>query len=240
MKIAFLSDIHSAAAHFRDALEAARAEGFDRLVILGDLLTYGPEPAQSLEIAQEAVDRDGAVVITGNHDVLYLGGPGAASYAASLPGWIRESVDWTCSQLTDLSSMAALPWQQDWQAGDLYVSHANPFGFGDWTYLRDERSLQAALESLESKTARWGVFGHVHRFQKLLSADGNGAVVTVGSLGQPRDKAERRSQWAIVRTGPAFEVEQRYLAKGWDCVVRGIQATSMSDATKERLCQFYL
>jgi predicted phosphodiesterase len=240
MKIALLSDIHSAAAHFRSALEDARHEGFDQLVILGDLLTYGPEPVETLEIAHQAVALDGALVITGNHDVLYLGGPEAKSYHSRLPDWIRESVEWTSAQLGDGPSIADLPWQPDWQLDDLYVAHANPFGFGDWTYLRDNESFSAALSAVRARSCRWGVFGHVHRFRQLSADDGQSAIVTIGSLGQPRDKAEPGSQWAVVTAGAGFRVEQRRVAKDWNALVRKIEGTSMSPATKERLCQFYL
>ncbi len=44
MRIAVLSDMHAVAEPTGQALRAAEAEGFDALVILGDLLTYGVDP----------------------------------------------------------------------------------------------------------------------------------------------------------------------------------------------------
>ena len=72
MKIAVLSDIHSVSSALDAALDDARAEGFDVLLILGDLLTYGVNPAETLELVHEAVARDGAILISGNHDQMYL------------------------------------------------------------------------------------------------------------------------------------------------------------------------
>ncbi|QNM83407.1 metallophosphoesterase family protein [Sphingomonas sabuli] len=239
MKIAVLSDIHSAAEHFADALEGARSEGFDRLIILGDLFTYGPEPRETLRLTQYAVERDGAILITGNHDVLYRSGAGADAYRAKLPDWIRESVAWTVEQLGGPGAVDALPWHAEWTAERLLVSHANPFGFPDWTYLNGEAAMQQAAEVLQSRGFDWGIFGHVHRFRGYRPADRAGGVYTVGSIGQPRDREDPRGQWAMVTAGPEFSIEQRWIDRSWDSTIRKLRATGLSAPTKERLCQFF-
>lgn len=238
MKIAVLSDVHSAAEHFRDALEAARAEGFDRLVILGDLLTYGPDPVETIALAEDALSNDDAILIKGNHDLLYMDGPERDAYASRLPDWIRESVDWTASQLDNRGRIDDLPWQDEWSDGRLLLSHANPFAAGDWTYVKDDESAAAAAAALEARGFGWGVFGHVHRFRRYLPAN-SARVATVGSIGQPRDKAEPFSQWAMLTSEPQFSIEQRRVERGWDSTAEKIRKTSMSEATRERLCQFY-
>jgi predicted phosphodiesterase len=239
LKIAVISDIHSAADHFRDALHAARSEGFDRLVILGDLFTYGPDPAETLDMAEEAVSVDGAIVITGNHDLLYMRGPQSEEYRARLPEWIRESVDWTTARLEDCDRVGELPWQSEFEQDGVLLSHANPFGFGDWTYLSDEESMAAAARQLRERSFDWGVFGHVHRFRLLVSPDRRAGVATVGSIGQPRDQAERFSQWAMVTLGPEFSMEQRRVERDWSGTIEKIRKSTMSEGTKERLCRFY-
>jgi predicted phosphodiesterase len=238
LKIAVLSDIHSAAEQFRDALDAARNEGFDRLVILGDLFTYGPDPVRCLEIAEEAAARDGAVLITGNHDVLYMEGGEAGGYRAALPEWIAESIEWTSAQLDDRRRVSALPWQDEWTDDGVLFSHANPFGGRDWTYLRDADSVAQASDALRKRGFNWGIFGHVHRF-RLYPNENGGGVATVGSLGQPRDRAEPFSQWAMVTTGPQVSIDPRPLERGWSSTIESICSSSMTEATKERLCQFY-
>jgi predicted phosphodiesterase len=239
VKIAVLSDIHSAAEHFRDALGAARTEGFDQLVILGDLFTYGPDPIETLDLTEEAVSRDRAILITGNHDLLYLGGSESAAYASKLPEWIRESVEWTSAQLRGRTELGRLPWQDEWQDGDLLLSHANPFGAGDWTYLRDAESAAAAAKTLRARSFAWGIFGHVHRFRIYDRNENGAAVCTVGSIGQPRDKAEPFGQWAMITTGPKMSIDQRRIDRDWRATVERIREMPLSEATKERLCQFY-
>ena len=44
MKLAVLSDVHANLEAFRAILDLVRAEGADRVVCLGDLVGYGPEP----------------------------------------------------------------------------------------------------------------------------------------------------------------------------------------------------
>jgi predicted phosphodiesterase len=242
IRIAVLSDLHGAAEHARDALAAALAEGFDQLVILGDLLTYGPQPAEVLELAREATERHGALLIEGNHDQLYLELAGGSSdYFARLPDWIRDSVDYTLRQVGDVRALAELPWQHEWRSGPLLLAHANPFGPGDWTYLRDEPSFERACDVLADRGFRWGVFGHTHRFQRHRSTAHHGVeAVTVGSLGQPRQRPQPVSQWAMLTLdGDALTVEQRIVPRGWDSLLAAIAASPLPDSTKQRLCSFY-
>lgn len=234
MKIAFLSDIHSAATPYAAALEEARREGFDQLIILGDLLTYGPEPERSIELTQEAVERDEAILILGNHDVIYRDGNG---YDRPLPEWIRESIEWTRERL-GADPLGMFDWQEQWSSGPLLVSHANPFGSGDWSYLRTRDDCARAARSLVEQGFAFGVFGHIHR---PMHYEGAGAAVfTVGSVGQPRNREDPRPQWAMGElAGGNFTLTLRPLEHDWRDHCRALRSTNMSEATIEQLCRFY-
>lgn len=239
MKIAVLSDIHAAASHFSDALADAREEGFDQLIILGDLLTYGPDPTETLDLAREARSRDGAIFIRGNHDILYGNDESARAYAARMPDWISHSVEWTSSEIGGPGSLDDLPWQDEWQHDEMLFSHANPFGSGDWSYLNNEQAFARAGEVLAARGLSWGIFGHVHRFRLVRPENGRAGVATVGSIGQPRDTKEPFGQWAMVTTGADVSVEQRRLRRGWQETIAKLREIPLPDETKERLCQFY-
>jgi protein phosphatase len=60
MKILILSDIHGNL----EALEAVLAEPRDELWVLGDLVNYGPNPSEVVEL----VRRHASLIIQGNHD----------------------------------------------------------------------------------------------------------------------------------------------------------------------------
>lgn len=231
MKIAFISDVHSAAAPFERALAEARAEGFDALVIMGDLLTYGPEPQRCLDLAADAAERDGALFLRGNHEEIYEGG----DYVRTLPDWIRESVEWTRARI-DPGALGAFDWRDEWTSGPLLVSHANPFGRGDWTHIRDEEDAARASSVLFGRGFGFGVFGHVHRSREY---DGPAKVFTLGSIGQPRDRDEGRPGWAMgLMDRGSFRLQARFVDHGWDDQRRALRGTTLSPATVDQLCRF--
>lgn len=237
MRIAVISDVHAAAGPLRAALAAARDTGFDQLLILGDLLTYGAEPEETLDLVQDAVERDGALLVRGNHDSIYLDREsGCPGYELTIPAWIRESVDWTCERLQG-RNLGGFTWRDEWSGDGLLAAHANPNGPGDWSYLRTSEDLVAAGAALAARGLSAGLFGHTHRYR--LHADGRRTVLTVGSVGQPRDAA-RTSEWTLICwTGGRLLAERRPMSVEWGTLVRAVRATDLSDDTKDRICRYY-
>ena len=74
MKIVFMSDIHGVPSALKSALSAADSLGYDRIVLLGDLLYHGPrngvpsfyDPEQVADILNGLKDR--IVAVRGNCD----------------------------------------------------------------------------------------------------------------------------------------------------------------------------
>lgn len=64
MKYALISDIHANLDALEQVLKDARAQGAEQIVCLGDVVGYGPRPAETLARVREAC----AVVLAGNHD----------------------------------------------------------------------------------------------------------------------------------------------------------------------------
>lgn len=64
MRYAILSDIHANAAALRTVLVDAQDMHVDKLICLGDVLGYGPDPVQALEMVYSRVH----VCLAGNHD----------------------------------------------------------------------------------------------------------------------------------------------------------------------------
>lgn len=237
MRIAVLTDIHALSGTLEPALSAARAEGFDALLILGDLLTYGVHPAETLDLVQDAVDRDGAILVSGNHDLLYMADADAAAYAAGLPDWLRESVDWT-AQRVPAGAMDRFGWRKDWSQGPLFAAHANPYPFGDWRYIRSIEDAQAASPALTERGYSFGIFGHSHRMRRY---DCDAATIfTLASLGQPRDDRDRTPQWAMVTLDQQqVTVASHPISFNPEDHMKAIHATSMTASTRERLCRFF-
>lgn len=65
MLLLVLSDIHADASALERVLEHARPSGWERAVLLGDLVGYGDEPAETLAILRELPLR---AAVRGNHE----------------------------------------------------------------------------------------------------------------------------------------------------------------------------
>ncbi|RUW76363.1 MULTISPECIES: metallophosphoesterase family protein [unclassified Mesorhizobium] len=196
MRIAILSDIHSNREALDAVLEVVGERGWDELVLLGDLVGYGPDPVYALETAADLVDR-GALCVMGNHDeAIAFNRGGMTENARTAASWTRERL--TSAHVDFLSRLPVSLTSEDRQ----YV-HASAERPGKWLYIRD---VDSAERCLSSSVARFVFCGHTHIpaiyyalpgrrpicFQPLanvaapLSAVGR-LVVNVGAVGQPRD-----------------------------------------------------
>ena len=88
--IAFLSDIHSNMAALGTALAEVERVGADRLICLGDVIGYGPEPREALRTIMERCEFS----LLGNHE------QGAMFYASDFNPRARAAIDWTRDQLS--------------------------------------------------------------------------------------------------------------------------------------------
>lgn len=236
--IVVVSDLHANGLALEAALAQARAGGCDQLVVLGDLLSYGADDAQVLELV-EAELAGGATLILGNHDALYLDLlDGDDGYYRRLPPWLREVADATAQRL-DGARFRALPWRDDLTVDELYFAHAGPFGPRDWTYLNHEADRARARAALTERGARLGVFGHTHR--PVIDA-GPPVIVNPGGLGQPRTAAPGAPAATLlrlrVRDGVATPTIEP-VAYDVAAHLARVRALPLSSATVDKLCSFF-
>jgi predicted phosphodiesterase len=168
--VVVMTDIHANARALRAALHLARQGPMDKLIVLGDLLTYGLEIDETLDLVEEAQERHGAVVLVGNHDQLYFDlEAGNLEYYSGLPVWLKESVDLTMHLLDATRFAARFEWKHEFALDDVLFAHANPYAFGDWSYINSDVDAAGAARTLGDRGFVAGVFGHTHR-QKLYMA----------------------------------------------------------------------
>ncbi len=197
MKLALLSDLHAN----RQATEAvwahAQEQGIDQLVLLGDYVDYGADPAWTVDFVRDQV-RQGAIAVRGNHDDA-IDGHGSADLA----GHVVPSLAWTRQQLSPDQHvfLACLPLTAD--VGPCLMTHANAHDPVNWGYVHNRAE---ATRSLFSTEQRFVFCGHMHQpcLYHLTGAGKSGEFSPVagvpielsparrwlaipGSVGQPRD-----------------------------------------------------
>lgn len=194
-RIAILADIHANREALDAVLERLDALRADQIILLGDLVGYGPDPGYVVDAAMRLVER-GAVCLLGNHDEAVEKGPSGMNEFA------RDAMRWTQTQLTpdQKAFLKSLPMQHLYS--DVHFTHASA-ARGDWPYVRD---VNSALKCLEATLARTVICGHTHvpaifyaatgakptRFVPIANKPaplfgGRRQVVVAGSVGQPRD-----------------------------------------------------
>lgn len=218
MKLALLSDVHANLPALEACLAHAQAMGATRVAVLGDLVGYGPHPAQVVERAM-ALAAAGGILLRGNHDE-------AAQAPAGSPRTAEElSSAWTCGELTAAQRgfIGGLPLTAVVETALLV--HASADEPRAWHYVDQPALAQRCLEAAERGHGARQVFcGHVHaqrlfyhgRVGKLMSFEPVPGVAvplrshrqwlaTVGSVGQPRD-GDPRAMYAL------YDVAQEQLS----------------------------
>jgi diadenosine tetraphosphatase ApaH/serine/threonine PP2A family protein phosphatase len=194
--LALLADVHANQQAFDACLDAARARGVERFILLGDFVGYGADPEWSVDTVMRLVGQ-GAIAICGNHDNA-IGTPSETMNEVA-----QAAIDWTRSRLSaaQRAFLAGLPLTQD-EDDRLYV-HSEASNPSRWRYVQ---SAADAARSIVATSAQVTFCGHIHRpalYSMSATAKMTGFVPTpcvgvqlsngrrwlavLGSVGQPRD-----------------------------------------------------
>jgi len=178
VKIAIFSDIHGNL----EALQSV-AEAWDELWVLGDLVNYGPNPAEVVDFVRQ----NAAVVVRGNHDHA-VGASEDPRCSSAFREMARAMQVYTESVLSDEQKayLRQLPLSAQMEADGrrFFLCHAAPsdplFRYGP---------TEAAFWTPETAavTADILLVGHTHLpFMMDLGAK---RIVNPGSVGQPKHGA---------------------------------------------------
>jgi len=201
MKILILSDIHANLT----ALEAVLSDAgeIDAAWCLGDLVGYGPDPTECVELVRQM---PGLKCILGNHDAAVIETINDNAFNQDA----RTIIDWTQHAMTKSSRefLESLPERLVEQ--DVTLVHGSPRQ-PVWEYLLDTRS---ATNNFDFFDTPYCFVGHTHlpvvyhlgddsrsarltipenRTQMVLAPR---TIINPGSVGQPRDR-DPRAAFAI-------------------------------------------
>ena len=198
MRTAILSDVHANLQALNVVLTDIFSVGVDRIISLGDLVGYGPQPAEVLEVAYARLGH----FVLGNHDAVIAGrmDPGVFNPAA------RAMIDWTASRVAG-KARAFLATQPYILTGTAFrCSHGNPASPATFAYLLEAADASAAWSAAPEPCL---FVGHSHvpglyvlgpsgtphwlAPQDFAFEEQKRYIVNVGAVGEPRDGDVRAS-----------------------------------------------
>lgn len=201
-RIAVISDIHGNADSLKKVLGELKNQNVTKTVVLGDLLTYGCQPQEVLDMLIQYNHKNPSIFIQGNHDQFYFdlqSGKKQSSYR--LPKFIDESVKWTLEKISSVSLKDSFIWHKNISIGNVHFSHSNSLPYGNWSYIEKPEVLEESFNILLANKFFAGVYGHSHRhsfigkknetLQKIdkysfTSNKLDQLIINAGSIGQPR------------------------------------------------------
>jgi len=204
VKRALISDIHGNLEALEVVLEDIRQQGITEIYCLGDIVGYGPNPCECIDLVMQC-----EVCLLGNHDQGALFDPEGFNSGA------ERAIFWTREQLengTGGPEKSAARWdflgelpRNRREDGFLFV-HGSPRNpLNEYVFPEDVYN-QRKMEKLFALVERFCFQGHTHvpgvftEDMRFLSPDEIGhqyemtdgkAMFNVGSVGQPRDGDNR-------------------------------------------------
>ena len=199
MRIAILSDVHGNLEALESVLVAIHREGVDRLVVLGDVVGYGPDPVACIYRIREA---EGLCVL-GNHDQALIDPARVHELNFMARDTLLRSHDMVGTE--ELAYLRTFAFRHT--ESDAVFTHANPLEPEKWQSLYLFEHIEWCLAGLDARVA---FVGHTHYpgiYCRIDSASvpltssevaigRHRYLVNVGSVGQPRD-GDPRSSFAL-------------------------------------------
>ena len=189
MKIVVISDVHGNLEALNRVLKYIdNMEGENRIVCLGDIVGYGPDPAECFKIVESLTDK----ICLGNHEDSILD----TDYDYQMTKHALEAIRWTRSivdeEIRETINNLPLLIEED----NVLYGHASPDDPMKWKYITNARNAYSSL--IEMKHSLCFV-GHSHipgiyvynelqgNSNKATLSKNDKTIVNVGSVGQSRD-----------------------------------------------------
>ncbi len=237
---AIISDIHSNLEALSVVLADIRRRGIEEIICLGDIVGYGPNPRECLDL----VMNNCKVVLMGNHDFAVFYEPyNFNTGAESASYWTRR-----CFELEPDPELRAKRWRflgklPPKHKTDSFVAlHASPRRpINEYIFPDDIYTNPGKFVAMFERVEKLCFVGHTHvpgvflegpdfytpdELDYRFEITDEKAIINVGSVGQPRDR-DPRSSYVIVDD---FSVEFVRLEYDVKTTVKKFQAVPELDS----------
>jgi diadenosine tetraphosphatase ApaH/serine/threonine PP2A family protein phosphatase len=204
MRIGIFSDVHANIEALSSVIEALKRESVDVYISIGDTVGYGASPNDCCDVVRTLTE----ATVLGNHDAAVAGRMDYSYYYDAA----RSVLDHHSSVLSDenMAWLQRLPYTYPMGDLDIQFSHGSPINPEEFDYVfapEQARDLLPHLDKLPMAT----FIGHSHLCKVFALTEGEvnelspttfklkektKYIISVGSVGQPRDY-DNRASYAI-------------------------------------------
>lgn len=257
MKFIVVNDVHGNSTALRKFLNILPTLKFDKIIFLGDLLTYGVDVKETIDLLHEIENTYSCIFIKGNHEQIYFDYQQGLNYQyKKFPDFLLESISDTANKLPCILE-EEFDWRERFCHEGILFTHANLFEYGNWEYLNTEGDFLLNFGVLNSRSLRGAIFGHTHRskykvsyssstFSEVMEMpfdlelkfdESQRFLLTNGSLGQPRGGA---SSYLMCTINPS-NVSICSLFLDYDVALHrhSIINSGLTQKTKDKLLNYY-
>lgn len=219
MRTAIISDIHGNLEALQKVLADIDTKNVDRIICLGDIVGYGPNPVECVDLVAERCEWS----LIGNHDFGVIYEPTNFNYAA------EQAAYWTRKQfeLEPDGDKAAKRWDFLGRLrvrvgfGEFLCVHGSPRRpINEYLFPEDAVNSPVKMDQIFERIEKYCLVGHTHVPGVFTDepdfyppADMNGvyefqegekAIINPGSVGQPRDMNPKAS-YAVLEDATKVE-----------------------------------
>jgi predicted phosphodiesterase len=201
MRLGIFSDVHANFEAMSAVVEAYKRERIDRYYCLGDVVGYGANPNECANIVRGLAE----ITILGNHDAAVAGRMDYSYYYEAA----RQALDQHANALTkeNMAWLRSLPYKHHLTEQRVLLCHGSPVRIEEFEYIFAPEQARECLPIFD-QLGDITLIGHSHLckvFQMrpgevrelppkgFKLQDGYKYIVSVGSVGQPRDYDNRAS-----------------------------------------------
>ena len=216
MRLGIFSDVHANLEAMSAVMDAYGREDIDVYYCLGDVVGYGGSPNECADIVREVAE----VTILGNHDAAVAGRMDYSYYYEAA----REALDLHAKQLTkeNLTWLKELPYKHRLESVGVDLCHGSPVRLEEFEYIFAPDQAAECLPILD-ELGHITLIGHSHLCkvfglrpgeveelppEDFVLEEGTKYIVSVGSVGQPRDYDNRASYTVYDTDTKSFEFKR--------------------------------